>query len=97
MAIPRKSMNGRTVGEIMLSEVFTVVQRLNAAAGPRTEKSTGRSLSSSFMLVRANAFPAFCTCRYVQRIGGLAARHETPYDEQKGAWVLQQSLELSQE
>jgi hypothetical protein len=34
MALPRKPMNDRAAGEIMLNEVFKVVERLNAAAGP---------------------------------------------------------------
>ncbi len=33
MAPPKKPLNDRAVGEIMLTEVFTIVQRLNAAAG----------------------------------------------------------------
>lgn len=38
MALPRKSFNDHAAGEIMLTEVFTVVQRLNAAAGPNMVK-----------------------------------------------------------
>ena len=34
MATPRKPMNDRAAGEIMLKEVFKIVQKLNAAAGP---------------------------------------------------------------
>lgn len=34
MATPRKPMSDRAAGEIMLNEVFKVVERLNATAGP---------------------------------------------------------------
>ncbi len=34
MATPRKPLNDRAAGEIMLNEVFKVVERLNAVAGP---------------------------------------------------------------
>lgn len=34
MTTPRKPMNDRAAGEIMLNEVFKVVEQLNAVAGP---------------------------------------------------------------
>jgi hypothetical protein len=48
MTIPKNSMNDRTAGEIMLNEVFTVVQRLNAAAGPSMIKKGSRSGNMTF-------------------------------------------------
>src|SRR5437588_9368016 len=48
MATPRKPLNDRTAGEIMLNEVFNIVQRLNATAGPSMVKSGGRSGNMTF-------------------------------------------------
>ena len=48
MATPRKPMNDRAAGEIMLNEVFKVVQRLNAAAGPSMVKKGTRSGNMTF-------------------------------------------------
>lgn len=48
MATPRKSMNDRVAGEIMLKEVFNIVQKLNAAAGPSMVKSGGRTGNMTF-------------------------------------------------
>ena len=48
MATPRKPLNDRTAGEIMLNEVFTVVQRLNATAGPSMVKKGSRSGNMTF-------------------------------------------------
>lgn len=45
MATPRKPMNDRVAGEIMLNEVFKVVEQLNAAAGP-SMAATGRKLGN---------------------------------------------------
>lgn len=48
MATPRKPMDDRAAGEIMLNEVFKVVQRLNAAAGPSMVKKGTRSGNMTF-------------------------------------------------
>jgi len=48
MATPRKPMNDRVAGEIMLKEVFTIVQKLNSAAGPSMVKAGGRSGNMTF-------------------------------------------------
>ncbi len=48
MALPRKSFNDRAAGELMLTEVFTVVQRINAAAGPNMVKKGTRSGNITF-------------------------------------------------
>src|SRR5437588_5376613 len=48
MATPRKSLNDRAAGEIMLTEVFSVVQRLNAAAGQSMVKRGTRSGNMTF-------------------------------------------------
>ena len=48
MATPRKAMNDRTAGEIMLQEVFKVVERLNAVAGPSMAKSHAKSGNMTF-------------------------------------------------
>lgn len=48
MAPPKKPLNDRTAGEIMLNEVFNVVQRLNATAGPGMVKKGARSGNMTF-------------------------------------------------
>jgi len=48
MATSRKPMNDRAAGEIMLSEVFKVVQQLNALAGPGMAKKGVRSGNMTF-------------------------------------------------
>jgi hypothetical protein len=48
MATPRKSLNDRAAGEIMLNEVFKVVERLNAAAGPSMAEKGVRSGNMTF-------------------------------------------------
>jgi hypothetical protein len=48
MATPRKPLNDRAAGEIMLAEVFTIVQRLNAAAGQSMIKKGTRSGNMTF-------------------------------------------------
>jgi hypothetical protein len=48
MAPPKKPLNDRAAGEIMLTEVFKVVQRLNAAAGPSMVKKGTRSGNMTF-------------------------------------------------
>ena len=48
MAPPKKPLNDRAVGEIMLTEVFTIVQRLNAAAGQSMVKRGTRSGNMTF-------------------------------------------------
>jgi hypothetical protein len=48
MAPPKKPLNDRAVGEIMLTEVFTIVQRLNAAAGQSMVKRGTRSGTMTF-------------------------------------------------
>src|SRR5258708_5043537 len=48
MATPKKSLQDRAAGEIMLTEVFAVVQRLNAAAGPSMVKKGSRSGNMTF-------------------------------------------------
>ena len=48
MATPKKPLNDRAAGEIMLTEVFTVVQRLNAAAGQSMVKKGTRSGNMTF-------------------------------------------------
>ena len=48
MAPPQKPFNDRAAGEIMLTEVFTTVQRLNAAAGQSMVKRGTRSGNMTF-------------------------------------------------
>src|SRR5436305_7788509 len=48
MAPPKKPLNDRAAGEIMLTEVFTIVQRLNAAAGQSMVKKGARSGTMTF-------------------------------------------------
>lgn len=48
MATPRKPLNDRTAGEIMLNEVFKVVERLNATAGPGMAKKGVKSGNMTF-------------------------------------------------
>lgn len=48
MPTPKKSLPDRAAGEIMLTEVFTVVQRLNAAAGQSMVKKGTRSGNMTF-------------------------------------------------
>ncbi len=48
MAPPKKPLNDRAAGEIMLTEVFTIVQRLNAAAGQSMVKKGTRSGNMTF-------------------------------------------------
>jgi hypothetical protein len=48
MATPRQPMNDRAAGQIMLNEVFNVVERLNATAGPSMVKTGGRSGNMTF-------------------------------------------------
>ena len=48
MPFPRKSFNDHEAGEIMLTEVFTTVQRLNAAAGQSMVKRGARSGNMTF-------------------------------------------------
>ena len=48
MATPRKPLDDRATGEIMLTEVFRVVQRLNATAGPGMVKKGTRSGTMTF-------------------------------------------------
>ena len=48
MAPPKNPLNDRAAGEIMLTEVFKVVQRLNAAAGPNMVKKGTRSGNMTF-------------------------------------------------
>jgi hypothetical protein len=48
MATPKKSLNDRAAGEIMLTEVFAVVQRLNAAAGQSMVQKGARSGNMTF-------------------------------------------------
>ena len=48
MAPPKNPLNDRAAGEIMLTEVFKVVQRLNAAAGPSMVKKGTRSGNMTF-------------------------------------------------
>ena len=48
MATPKKPLNDRAAGEIMLTEVFATVQRLNAAAGPGMVKKGSRSGNMTF-------------------------------------------------
>jgi hypothetical protein len=48
MAAPKKSLGDREAGEIMLTEVFAVVQRLNAAAGPTMVQKGTRSGNMTF-------------------------------------------------
>ena len=48
MATPRKSLPDREAGKIMLTEVFTVVQRLNAAAGQSMVQKGARSGNMTF-------------------------------------------------
>src|SRR5437868_9305751 len=48
MAPPQKPFNDHAAGEIMLTEVFKVVQRLNAVAGPGMVKKGTRSGNMTF-------------------------------------------------
>src|SRR5437588_6715276 len=48
MATSKKSLSDREAGEIMLNEVFAVVQRLNAAAGPVMVQKGTRSGNMTF-------------------------------------------------
>ena len=48
MTSPKKPLNDRAAGEIMLTEVFSVVQRLNAAAGQSMVKKGARSGNMTF-------------------------------------------------
>src|SRR6266516_3990023 len=48
MAPPKNPLHDRAAGEIMLTEVFTVVQRLNAAAGQSMVKKGTRSGNMTF-------------------------------------------------
>ena len=48
MATAKKSLGDREVGEIMLSEIFAEVQRLNAAAGPTLVQKGSRSGNMTF-------------------------------------------------
>src|SRR5438874_1643771 len=48
MATPKKPLNDRAAGEIMLTEVFKVVQRLNATAGQSMAKKGTRSGNMTF-------------------------------------------------
>lgn len=48
MAALRKPMNDRTAGEIMLNEVFKVVEQLNANAGPSMAKKGVKSGNMTF-------------------------------------------------
>lgn len=48
MATPKKPLNDRTAGELMLTEVFKVVQRLNATAGQNMVKKGTRSGTMTF-------------------------------------------------
>src|SRR5215831_8859082 len=48
MAESKKPLSDREAGEIMLSEVFSVVQRLNAAAGPMLIQKGSRSGNMTF-------------------------------------------------
>ncbi len=48
MATSKKSLSDRAEGEIMLNEVFSVLQRLNAAAGPSMVQKGTRSGNMTF-------------------------------------------------
>lgn len=48
MATSKKPLSDREAGEIMLNEVFAVVQRLNAAAGPAMVQKGTRSGNMTF-------------------------------------------------
>jgi hypothetical protein len=48
MATSKKSPGDREAGEIMLTEVFSIVQRLNAAAGPSMVQKGTRSGNMTF-------------------------------------------------
>lgn len=48
MAPPKKPVPDRTAGELMLAEIFTTVQRLNAAAGHSMVKKGTRSGNMTF-------------------------------------------------
>ncbi len=48
MATSKKPLSDREAGEIMLNEVFAVVQRLNAAAGPTMVQRGTRSGNMTF-------------------------------------------------
>ncbi len=48
MATPQKPMNDRAAGELMFTEVFKTVQRLNATAGQSMMKKGNRSGTMTF-------------------------------------------------
>ncbi len=48
MAIPQKSLSDHAAGEIMLKEVFKVVERLNAIAGPGMAEKGAKSGNMTF-------------------------------------------------
>jgi len=48
MATSKKALSDREAGEIMLNEIFAVVQRLNAAAGPAMVQRGTRSGNMTF-------------------------------------------------
>lgn len=48
MATPKKPLDDRTAGELMLTEIFNAVQRLNAAAGQSMVKKGTRSGTMTF-------------------------------------------------
>lgn len=48
MTTPKKPLNEKAAGEIILTEVFTIVQRLNAAAGPIMIRKGMRSGNMTF-------------------------------------------------
>ncbi len=48
MATAKKPLSDREAGELMLDEVFSVVQRLNAAAGPILVQKGSRSGNMTF-------------------------------------------------
>ena len=48
MATPKNPLNDRAAGELMLTEVFNAVQRLNAAAGQSMVKKGTRSGTMTF-------------------------------------------------
>ena len=48
MATPKKPLNDRTAGELMFTEVFKIVQRLNATAGQSMMKKGTRSGTMTF-------------------------------------------------
>ncbi len=48
MAAPQKPINDRAAGELMFTEVFKVVQRLNATAGKSMMNKGSRSGTMTF-------------------------------------------------